>query len=89
MDEVRDISMMDNDRQGAERPEGSPHPLHVDRAPASGMEAKEDGSEFVRYDPERAHKAVGDPGWTKFIPETCGACRAKELAQLAIPGEEA
>ena len=42
---------------------------------------KVDGESFSRTDPETAHKAASDPGWTLFIPQSCLYCRAQELAK--------
>jgi len=70
---------MDNTRTGPQdrNPEG---PYHVKRS-GSPVEMLEDG--ISRYDPKTAHTRAGDPEFEVRLPETCGACRAQELAQAA------
>ena len=34
---------------------------------------------ITALDPERAHKAVDDPGYTRFV-ENCGLCQAQAIA---------
>ena len=79
---------MDNSKTGTQdRFPGSPY--HVKRS-GSTWETIEDGSS--RYDPKTAHTRAGDPDFEVRLPETCGACRAQELArsaQNAVSGGEA
>ena len=79
---------MDNSRTGSQdrNPET---PYHVKRF-GSTWETLEDG--ISRYDPKTAHTRAGDPGYEVRLPETCGACRAQELAweaAIASSGREA
>ena len=39
------------------------------------------------YDYRTAHARAGDETFEKIIPETCGACRAAELAKSAAEAE--
>ena len=66
---------MDTRETGAEHP----FPEMV-----SAMEVKTRDNEVVFLDPKRAHEAVGDPDWSRFIPETCNSCRAAQLKNEAI-----
>ncbi len=70
---------MDNSRTGSqERFPGAPY--HVKRS-STTWETLEDG--ISRYDPKTAHTRAGDPDFEVRLPETCGACRAQELAWSA------
>ena len=42
-----------------------------------------DAGTITYTDPERAHKAAGDPGYTQKL-EGCGLCAAKKAAQEAL-----
>ena len=63
---------------GAERPSTLPgHGHEISYYEVGGNV----GGRFVitAFDPERAHAAVDDPGYKKFVPN-CGLCQAKALA---------
>ena len=38
---------------------------------------------ITRYDPETAHKAIGDEGYERRIPESCLYCEATREAEAA------
>ena len=79
--------MMDNQSEGGSRPEGADHPfLEGAQRVFSRMESI-DGDKHITYDPETAHQAAGDTRYEKFLPETCGSCRAREIAWKAAKGE--
>ena len=42
-----------------------------------------DHGTITSMDPERAHKAAGDPGYQRRVPG-CGSCEAKGLAEKAL-----
>ena len=85
MDEVRHIYMMDNDKAAKEvgTPEGFqlPLPLHVNSYSARWT-AGVPGCE-LRFDPEKAHARAGDTGYEVRLPDTCGLCKAAQLAEAA------
>jgi len=77
-----------NGENGAERPTALPgHGHDISHYEVGGNV----GGRFVitAYDPERAHAAVDDPGYQKFVAN-CGLCQAKALAasQLIHPTKE-
>ena len=85
MDEVRHIYMMDNDKAAglqeisADFPGG--RPLHVKTKGISKIEVMSGDSHW--YDPPTAHARAGDPGYEVRLPDSCGLCKATELAEKA------
>ena len=77
--------MMDNDKAGELReisedfPGGLP--LHVSPVIGIRWEMKSGGT--TRSDPKTAHTRSDDPLYEKSLPESCGLCKAKELAKSA------
>ena len=81
--------MMDNDKAGglqeisADFPGGLPlHSIPVIRSRTGGPDVA------TVYDPKTAHTRAGDPGYEVRLPESCGLCKAQELAQEATPSDE-
>ena len=60
---------------------------HPGRDRSSQWEMVDDHG-ITRLDPERAHEAAGDTGFATRIPETCGLCQAKELAEAEAQAQE-
>ena len=88
MDEVRHIYMMDNYKAGRPGKDGDlsqGDPLHVTAWSARYVVGVGDE---LRFDPETAHARAGDPGYEVRLPESCGLCKAQELAQEATPSDE-
>ena len=85
MDEVRNFCNMDNDKAAGnqEISEDFPggRPLHVKTKGISKYEVRSGDANW--YDPPTAHARAGDPGFEIRLPETCGLCKAKELAEAA------
>ena len=77
--------MMDNDkaaRQEKISEDFSPGaPLHVNRVLEVRSETRD--GDNVRYDPATAHFRANDAGYEIYLPESCYACRAKEIADQA------
>ncbi len=90
MDEVRHIFMMDNDKAGGhqEISEDFPggRPLHVKTRGQSRVEVKDGDSHW--FDPQTAHARAGDTGYEVRLPDTCGLCKATELAKEATPRKQ-
>ena len=79
---------MDNSKAGTQ--ERFPETPYHSKRFGSTWETLEDG--ISRYDPKTAHTRAGDPDFEVRLPETCGQCRAQELAweaQIASSGREA
>ena len=85
MDEVRHIYMMDNDKaaglQGISADFPGGRPLHVKPKGTSKVEMKVGDSHW--YDPSTAHARASDAGFQLRLPETCGLCRATQIAEEA------
>ena len=85
MDEVRHIYMMDNDKAAGnqEISEDFPggRPLHVKTKGSSAYEVKSGDSYW--FDPQIAHARAGDTGYEVRLPDTCGLCKAAQLAEAA------
>ena len=66
-----------------QRPE--PQLSYLHGAPLGKVSRKEalDADGIVRFDPETAHKAVGDEEYERRLPESCGICKATELSEAA------
>jgi len=81
---------MDNDKTVAVTPGEELPPFHAASLglPYSRVEVFESGG-HIRYDPETAHKAIGDSGYQRRIPESCGLCQAKEIAEEAAEALQA
>ena len=82
---------MDNDKaaQVIGTPEGFQLPLPLHSNPVIRVRSVIVDDDGIRYDPKTAHDAVGDSLYEKSLPESCGLCKAKALAEAAISDPEA
>ena len=81
---------MDNDKAAQEvgTPEGFKLPLPLHDSPVIGIRYEVKSGGTIRSDPKTAHTRSGDPLYEKRLPETCGLCKAQELAAAARPSDE-
>ena len=77
---------MDNDKaaQVIGTPEGFQFPLPLHESPVIRVRSELKSGDTVRYDPKTAHDAIGDSLYEKSLPESCGLCKAQELAEASI-----
>ena len=86
MDEAKDIFMMDNDKARRDPNKShfwGPAGSVLMGAPKGKTTWVQSDGDSKLYDHITAHARANDPGYEKLIPETCGACRAAELAVAA------
>jgi len=92
MDEAKDIYMMDNDKARVDPNKshfwGPPGSIQAEAPKGKTRWVSKRGTDY-QYDYQTAHARADDPGFEKVIPETCGACRAAQLATDAIRDQEA
>ena len=81
---------MDNDKaaQVIGTPEGFQFPLPLHDSPVIRVRSELKRGDTIRYDPKTAHDAAGDPLYEKSLPESCGLCKAQELAKQASSTNE-
>ena len=77
--------MMDNDKAAGAREISEDfselRPLHVKLKGKSKYEVLSGDANW--YDPPTAHARAGDPGYEVRLPDSCGLCKATELAEKA------
>ena len=80
---------MDNDKAvgNQEISEDFPGGLPLHASPAIGMRYEVKSGGTIRSDPKTAHDAAGDSLYEKSLPESCGLCKAQELASAARPSD--
>ena len=83
MDEEKGVSTMDTDKRDLQEriPAG---PLHDRPLARSSRTEVVDVDSITRFDPETAHAAAGDTNYESSLPNSCGLCKARELAQQAL-----